>query len=566
MLHGCSPWPEDVARRYREQGYWRGENLSDLLRAWAERSRSDIALVDQGVRTSYAELDRRVDRLAAGLRAEGIRPGDRVVVQLPNCVEFVSVCFALFRIDAKPVFALLAHREDEIGHLCALSGAVGYVVPGRYRGFDFTALAERIARAHPGLRRVFVLDGSVPAATSDLASKERFVALAEVDGEPAPLGPPDPSDVAFFLLSGGTTALPKLIPRTHDDYAYQLRATTELLRLGPRDTYLAVLPIEFNFAWGCPGVLGTLAAGGRVVLSDSQDPHECFALMEDEQVTFTSLVPTLAQLWLEVAADLGSAPPGLRLVQIGGAPLSRVVAEQVGPVFGCALQQVFGMAEGLLTFTRDTDAAETVLATQGRPLSPADEIRVVDAAGAQVAPGEPGELITRGPYTLRGYYNAPEHNAKAFTPDGFYRTGDLARLTEDGGVVISGRVKDVIIRAGNKVSAADVEGHILTMPGVQRVAVVGVPDAYLGERICACLMVSGDPPALPLVRSWLLERGIASFKLPDVVLVVPRLPLTGLGKVDKQALARHAVRVTQAEDAASGPDEPTERHLKELHR
>jgi 2,3-dihydroxybenzoate-AMP ligase len=540
MLEGCTPWPDDLARRYRELGYWRGENLSDLLRGWAARSPSDTALVDQGSRVGYAELDHRVDRLAAGFRALGIGAGDRVVVQLPNGVEFVAVCFALFRIDAKPVFALLAHRADEIGHLCALSGAVGYVVPGRYRGFDYTALAGRIAGAHHGLRRVFVLDGSMPSGE---AAGGRFVALAEVDAEPAPLPPPDPSDVAFFLLSGGTTALPKLIPRTHDDYAYQLRAAAELLGLGPRDAYLAVLPVEFNFAWGCPGVLGTLAAGGRVVLSDTQDPHECFAMMAQEQVTFTSLVPTLAQLWLEAAADLGSPPSSLRLVQIGGAPLSRVVAERVGPTFGCSLQQVFGMAEGLLTFTRDTDPAETVLGTQGRPLSPGDELRVVDAEDQPVGPGETGELLTRGPYTLRGYYNAPEHNARAFTGDGFYRTGDLARLTEDGSVVISGRVKDVIIRGGNKISAAEVEGHLLTMPGVHRAAVVGVPDAYLGERICACLTVAGDPPTLPTVRSWLLGRGIASYKLPDLVLVTPELPLTGLGKVDKHALVERAAGV-----------------------
>ncbi|WP_307867849.1 (2,3-dihydroxybenzoyl)adenylate synthase [Umezawaea beigongshangensis] len=532
MLDGCTPWPDDVAERYRAAGLWRGETLGALLRTAAARFGPATALVHGDRRVSYAELDRRVDRMAAGFARHGIAAGERVVVQLPNVPEFVVVCFALFRLGAKPVFALAAHRSQEIGHLCRITGAVAYVLPGVHRGFDHRQLARDVRADVPSLRLLFSLDGD-GTDTVDLSS---------VDAEPDGPAEQDPSDAAFFLLSGGTTALPKVIPRTHDDYVYQVRTAAELLGLSTSDTYLAVLPLEFNFTWGCPGVIGTLLSGGTVVLADDPTADDCFALVARERVTVTSLVPSIAQLWLEARewadADLSS----LRVVQIGGAKLQRSVAERIAPAFGCELQQVFGMAEGLLTLTRPGDAPDVVLGTQGRPLSEQDEIRIAGPDGRDVAAGEVGELLTRGPYTLRGYYRAPEHNAVAFTEDGFYRTGDLARLTGDGNLVVEGRIKDVVIRGGDKISAAEVEGHLLTRPGVLRAAVVGVPDDFLGERTCAYLVVTGQRPSLPELKRALHERGLADYKLPDRVEFVDDLPVTPLGKVDKKALVLLAER------------------------
>ncbi|OIJ86707.1 hypothetical protein BIV24_25980 [Streptomyces colonosanans] len=402
---------------------------------------------------------------------------------------------------------------------------------------------------HETLRKVFVLDPVAPVAAD--AATRWLVPLDEVDDEPVPLPPPDPSDVALFLLSGGTTALPKLIPRTHDDYAYQTRASAELLELGPDDVYLAVLPAEFNFTWGCPGVVGTLRSGGTVVLVDAPIADECFETIARERVTFTSLVPTLVQLWLEAAewstADLSS----LKLLQVGGARLPRSVAERVSPVLGCRLQQVFGMAEGLLTLTRATDTEETVLTTQGRPLSPDDEVGIVGPDAAELPPGSTGELLTYGPYTLQGYYRAPEHNARAFTEDGFYRTGDLVRLTEDGALVIEGRIKDMINRGGDKVSAGEVEEHLLAHPSVAEVAVVPVPDPFLGERVGAFVVPDGPPPVLGELKEALHGDGLADYKLPEWLAIVDKLPLTGLGKVDKKALAAGAAARIQAADAAA---------------
>ncbi|GHJ41195.1 (2,3-dihydroxybenzoyl)adenylate synthase [Streptomyces sp. TS71-3] len=528
MLHGFTAWPQSLAERYRGAGYWAGRPLDHLLREQAGHAPDRVALVGAGGdRWTYAELDARADRTAAGLRGIGIGPRDRVVVQLPNTADFVVLFFALLRTGAIPVLALPAHRESEIVHIAEVSGATAYAIPDVHDGYDHRLLARALRKAVPSVVHVLVA-----------GEPEEFTPLSAVDGEPMALPAPDPGDVALLLLSGGTTGKPKLIPRTHDDYAYNVRASVEMCGFDASTVYLVVLPTAHNFALACPGLLGALMAGGTVVLAPTPSPEDAFALIERERVTVTAVVPPIALLWLDAVeweeADLSS----LRLLQVGGARLGPEPAGRVESALGCALQQVFGMAEGLLNYTRLDDPGHLVTGTQGRPLSPADEIRVVDEAGREVAPGESGELLTRGPYTLRGYYRAPEHNRRAFTEDGFYRTGDLVRVLPTGHLVVAGRVKDQINRGGDKISAEELENHILAHPSVHDVAVVGVPDDVLGERTCAFLVPRGAPPGRPELVAFLTGRGVAGYKLPDRVEIVESFPRTSVGKIDKKALGQ----------------------------
>ncbi|MGN9841240.1 (2,3-dihydroxybenzoyl)adenylate synthase [Nonomuraea sp. H19] len=539
MLDGCIGWPDDLAARYRERGYWRGTTLGSLLREQAAARPKRLAVVDGARRWTYRELDEHSDRLAAGLRRLGVARYDRVLVQLPNIGEFLPLCFALFRLGAVPVLALPAHRETEIAHLARLSEAVAYVIPDTHLGFDYRQLARAVGERAPSLRHVLV--AGEPA---------EFGALADLDkgpvGDEFPPGP-DPSDVALLLLSGGTTGLPKLIPRTHDDYAYNARASAEVTGLDESTRYLVTLPISHNFPLGCPGALGTLLAGGTVVFCPTPSPEDAFELIERERITVTALVPPLALLWAEAAgwaeADLGS----LRVLQVGGARLKSEAAARVEPALGCRLQQVYGMAEGLLNFTRLDDDPALVLDTQGRPLAEDDEVRIVDRDDAEVAAGEVGELQVRGPYTLRGYYRAEEYNRSAFTADGFYRSGDLVRRLPSGHLVVEGRVKDVINRGGDKIPVEEVENLVLGHPAVHDVAIVGVPDDMLGERSCACVVARGTPPSQAELNAYLTGLGLAAFKLPDRLEIFDSFPRTALGKIDKRALAetmtrRHASR------------------------
>ncbi|ASW55458.1 (2,3-dihydroxybenzoyl)adenylate synthase [Plantactinospora sp. KBS50] len=526
-------WPEEFARRYRERGYWTGETFDGFLHERAERFGDRIAVTDGDRGIGYAELRDRALRLAAGLHGRGVRAGDRVVVQLPNTAGYFEVIFALFRLGALPVFALPAHRAAEIGYFCAHTEAVAYVTTDVHEGFDHRTLAAAAGRA----------------TTIVAGDPGGHVPLASLYGDPAGLPPgPRPGDLAFLQLSGGSTGLPKLIPRTHDDYLYSVRASARICELTADSVYLAVLPVAHNFTMSSPGVLGTFAVGGRVVLARRPDPATVLPLIERERVTITAVVPPLAQLWLDAVGGPARRPDlsSLRVLQVGGAKLAGTVAQRVTPVLGCRLQQVFGMAEGLVNYTRLDDPDPLVWHTQGRPISPDDEILVVDDADRPVPAGEVGHLLTRGPYTIRGYWRADEHNREAFTADGFYRTGDLVRHRDDGYLVVEGRAKDQINRGGEKVAAEEVENHLLAHPAVHDVAVVAVPDPYLGERTCAFVVprAGQDPPTLPALRGYLRQRGLAGYKIPDRLNVVDAFPVTGVGKISRREL-RAALRAIQ---------------------
>ena len=527
MLPGCPTWPEDFARRYRRAGYWRGETFGALLRARAAERGDRVAIVDERRRITYAELDERADRLAAGLRELGIARQDRVVVQLPNIAEFFEVCFALFRLGAVPVFALPSHRLTEVSYFCEFSAAAAYITCDVEAGFDHRTLAAEVAGKVPGLGRVLIAGDPGDSG---------FTALSDVDAEPSELDGPAPGDLAFLQLSGGSTGVPKLIPRTHDDYLYSFRASNDICGVTADTVYLAALPIAHNFPMSSPGTFGVLHAGGRVVLARRSSPDEVFPLVETERATLVAAVPPLALVWLDAAEHTEHDLSSLRVLQIGGAKCSEEVARRVRPVLGATLQQVFGMAEGLVNYTRLDDPEEVIVGTQGRPISPDDEVLVVDDDDNPVAAGETGHLLTRGPYTIRGYYDAEEHNAKAFTPEGFYRTGDVVRFTPEGNIVVEGRAKDQINRGGEKVAAEEVENHLLAHPSVHDAAVVSMPDPYLGERTCAFVVPRGEAPKPRELIKFVRQRGLAGYKVPDRVEFVDRFPQTGVGKVSKRDL------------------------------
>lgn len=539
-LEGFVPVPDDFAERYRQAGYWRGERLGDLLRRWAEAGGDRPAVSDaSGRRMTYTELDAAADRVAAGLHRLGLGRGDRVVMQVPNVVEFPAVVFGMLRLGVLPVFALPPHREHEITYLAAHSEAVAYVAAGSFGGFQYGELGLAARKASPSLRHILLLDGphddrqgvvDLRRLLHDAVDPSEARRAADAD-------PPDPSDVAFFLLSGGTTGLPKLIPRTHDDYAYNVAVAAEVSGLGPSTVYMVALPAAHNFPLGCPGFMGTLAAGGRVVMAPSPKPEDAMAVVESEKVTITALVPALAIRWLEANADKRFDLSSLEVLQVGGARLVPEVARRIGPAFGCQVQQVFGMAEGLLNYTRLDDPEDVVVGTQGRPVSPGDEIRIVGPDDQPVVDGEAGELLTRGPYTIRGYYRADEHNARAFTADGFYRTGDVVRRDSGGNLVVEGRAKDLINRGGEKISAEEIENLLLAHPAVLEAAAVAMPHPVLGEQTCAYLVLRPEKALdLPTLSAYLEERGVARFKWPERLETIDALPVTNVGKVDKKKL------------------------------
>lgn len=548
-LEGFVPWPQEEAESYRREGYWRGKALGDLMKEWGESYGDREAVVGGDDRISYRELARWSDRLAWQLSRLGITKKDRVVVQTPNVPDFVYLCFALFRIGALPVLALPAHREHEIGYLTRFSEATVLAVTSTFRGFDYEEMAENVKAESPTLEHVLVAGGSGGFTVSGEPLEEPDDGSGM--GEELDRLGPDASEVALFLLSGGTTGLPKMIPRTHDDYAYNARESARICEFDSGTRYMATLPVSHNFPLACPGLLGAFHAGGTVVLAPTPDPETVFPLIERERVTATAVVPAVAMRWMDSELLGKYNLSSLDLLQVGGSRLNPEAARRVRPVLGCRLQQVFGMAEGLINYTRLDDPEEVVIETQGRPMSDGDEVRVLGFDGREASPGEAGELATRGPYTLRGYYKAEEHNNRAFTPDGFYKSGDVVWWHPSGNLVVEGRDKDLINRGGEKISAEEVENLILAHPKVFNVAAVAMPDPALGERTCAYVVTkSGEPLSLEELAEFLKSKKVARYKLPERVEVVQVLPLTNVGKIDKKVLREEIARKLETEGVA----------------
>ncbi|WP_204081249.1 (2,3-dihydroxybenzoyl)adenylate synthase [Mycobacterium riyadhense] len=527
-LDGFIPFPPERAAAYRAAGYWTGRTVDSVLRRAATTWPGHVAVVDIHGSHTYAELDKLAGRAAAGFAALGIAPGDRVLLQLPNSCRFAVALFGLLRAGAIPVMCLPGHRFTELSHFAEVSGAAGLIIVETAGGFDYRPMAERLVAAHPQLRHV-VVDGE-PGP---------FMAWSDLpDGDPPEVAH-DTTSPALLLVSGGTTGTPKLIPRTHDDYVYNATASARLCQLTSDDVYLVALPAAHNFPLACPGILGAMTVGATVVFSADPSPEAAFATIERHGVTVTALVPALAKLWAQACDWEPVTPKSLRLLQVGGSRLEPEDARQIRIELTPGLQQVFGMAEGLLNFTRIGDPPELVEHTQGRPLCPADELRIVDAAGEPVAPGQDGELLVRGPYTLNGYFRAERDNERCFDPEGFYRSGDLVRLRDDGYLVVTGRVKDVICRCGETIAAQELEEQLLSHPSIWSAAAVGLPDPQLGEKICAAVVFAGHQVTLAELNGYLDERGVATHARPDMLVAMPALPTTPVGKIDKRAIARH---------------------------
>ncbi|WP_029116691.1 (2,3-dihydroxybenzoyl)adenylate synthase [Mycobacterium sp. URHB0044] len=543
-IDGVVPWPDDVAAHYRKAGYWHGRSLASFLAEQVERRPLDEAVVDGATRLTYRDLWDRSASCGQALLDFGIRPGDRIVVQLPNCWEFVALSLGCFRTGIIPVMALPAHGRHEITHLAAQSEATALVVQE-----DQRECAQQVAAEVPTVRAVLV-HGALSEGSTENAPEYRLGAAVAVTPRflPAQFEPAG-TDVVCMLLSGGTTGVPKLIVRTNDDYVCNILMCNEIAEFGCDTVYLAVLPVSHNFALACPGILGALFAGGRVVILPSPAPERALNTIDAERVTVTAVVPAVAQRWIEHQRDHGTLKKnGLRVLQVGGARMPDELAARVEPVLGARLQQVFGMAEGLINMTRLDDDLEVVLTTQGRPVCDADEIDIVDEDGQALPDGTAGALLTRGPYTPRGYFRAPDHNARAFTADGWYASGDVVLRRPDGNLVVEGRDKDMINRGGEKISAEEVENFAYQLDAVDLAAAVAMPDPVLGERVCLYVTLAhGEPITLTDVTDLMNAAGVARFKLPERLVVVEQIPTTKVGKLDKKAL-REDIRKRLAEE------------------
>ena len=553
-------YPPDLARRYRRSGLWGTRTIADELHAVATAYPQREAVVALDGRMTYRELDESTDVLAAGLAGLGLMPGDPVLFQVTNRLGAILAWYGVLKAGLVPVCALAAHRGHEIGEISRRTGAVAHLVEAGTRGFDLVGFAAEQRRDHPTLRHTLVV-----GATGDTARDTGGVAIESLGAGADPRAARtivediqrgiDPDDVAVFQLSGGTTGVPKVIPRLHAEYWYNAAAYARSWGWSPDTRVAHLIPVIHNAGIVC-AVHGPHSVGGCLVLG-TPDLAGSLPLMAREGVTHVLLGHGHFQAVAEAAFDAATA--SVTQVVLSGTKVPPALFDELEQR-GLWSGQLFGMGEGLFLTTRPGTPREARASTVGTPLSPLDEIRILEPGSATELPdGQVGELCCRGPYTVRGYFDAAAHNTRAFTADGFYRTGDLASVREIDGqryVSIEGRIKDVINRGGEKVNAAEVELLLLRHPRITGAAAVAMPDPRLGERTCAYIVVHGEPLTMADIREHFTQLQVAKFKWPERVEHLTEIPRTLVGKMDKKLLQGDIAAKLATEWAAAGESAP----------
>lgn len=534
-LPGYRPFPEERIRRYLDEGYWRNLPFHAVVDRTADAHPEREAVVGPDRTVTYGELATGTRAIAASLRDElGVGPDDVVTLQLPNCVAFVEAFLACSRVDAVPALVLPRHRERELRHVVDHTGSRAIVVDdGHDLEFDYVGLVEDIADDYDHLegRVAATGDGDPPAGWRSLASMREEGDGGRTAADAVDVNPCNPG---LLMLSGGTSGLPKLIPRTHNDYGYLWERIAAALGVEADWTLVAGLPVAHSFAFGY-AMGAALWTGATLAVDPDLTADSVVDLVDRVDGDLTTLVPK--QLIDLLDRDADDRLSTLRVVCSGGQKVPPDVTRRVVDRWDAGFSHVFGMGEGPQIITRPDDPLE-VQRTVGRPLGDGDEFRVLDEDGTEVESGEVGELVARGPGVFTGYLRNPEANAEDFDEGGWFHTGDVFTRHEDGTFEVFGRLDDAINRAGETIHPAAVEDVLVEHPAIRKAAVVGIPDESLGERVGAAVELAAGADSLTVeeVQAFFEEQGVAVFRRPEVLRVVESLPETQVGKIDRGAV------------------------------
>lgn len=527
---------EEDVRRYSRNRWWLGLTLGDILDRFADVFPDKEAVVDGKVRLTGQEVREGADRFAAGLLRLGIEKGECVLLQLPNWAEYVIAYFAMQKIGVVPVILISGYKQLEVSHIARLTEAKAWVVPDVYRKIDYRSFMDEVKEKNPQLKHLISVRAQDPgppftASLEDLLHHE----VNENDRRLIDRRRPEPFAVAHVLPSGGTTGLPKGIPRTHCDYICNVEFQHKGWEMNPGDVALIAVPVGHNLA--LLNVVGSMLFGFKLVLADSTRPADICGLIQSEKVTYMPAVPSLVKRIIEMEELRSFDLRSLKKIAAGGEPSTPDLIRKVHERLDSAYIVEFGMSEGLLCRTRLNDEIETICSSVGNPCCPYEEVRILDEKGNSLPIDRDGELAVKGPGIFAGYLKNPEENRKSFTHDGFFRTGDQARIDERGYLKITGRIKDLIIRGGENISPAQVEDILCAHPGVADAAVIGIPDKDLGERVCAFVRPADGIMLNPEeIKSFMEAKGASKLLIPEIFEFVDTLPMTEAGKHDKKAL------------------------------
>jgi 2,3-dihydroxybenzoate-AMP ligase/mycobactin salicyl-AMP ligase len=553
VLLGATPFPKEFIDRYYKNRWWTGITIGEMLDRSCDLYPHKEALVAGEIRLTYKQLREWVDRTAIAFLELGIEKLDRVLLQIPNWAEFVYAYYGLHKIGAIPVMCIPRFSQREMEHFCEITEAKAWIVPLHFEKIDYKSMIEALLSRPSFLKHILVIDSSgkkgesLPEGTLSFSSLLKKVDLTKYPKGYLQSFKPDPDEICHLMPTGGTTGLPKLVPRTHNDWYCNIEYRAKAWQRSSHDITLIATPITHNMAIEV-SMNPSFLTGGKVVMIPSTRPREILEAIQKEKTTTMILAVAQVQQIVEFP-ELGEYDiSSLRVIASGGSYMPPEVIRKVYDRLKCKFYSVYGSSEGPCAQTRYEDPEEVVLHTVGRPICPHDEFKIIDANGDELAQGKEGELIVRGPCIFRGYYKSEAENREAFTPDGFYRTGDIAKFDRDGNLILTGRRKDIIIRGGEKISAKEVEELISAHPRVEQVAAVAMPDPVLGERVCAFIKSrKNEEVEFSEIISYLKEKKTSVLYLPERIEIIGEMPLTNVGKVDKIRLREEIKRKLREE-------------------
>lgn len=546
-LEGFTPYQKEDADKYNKFRWWPGITMGDLLDKAADMYPNKEALVDNTSRYTYSGVREKANKLAISLMELGIKKQDRVLLQLPNWNEFVYSYFALQKIGAIVVLLLARHGQVEVDHICRLTRATAWIVVEKYRNIDYLPIIDDVSKANPDLKFVILVRGKDNKRFLSLEKLIEKGDLSESNRQKLAERCPDPMEVEHMGPTGGTTGLPKVVPRTHNVHICRTEYTARAWELTSNDTCLIVAPAAHDLTF-CNALCSTIFMFGKLVMLDSTEPEDVLRMIQKETVTAMAWVPALASRLVNFERLKDYDVSSLQKMMCGGQAATRKLVKDVNEKLGCKFVNGYGGTEGHQVFTRlDYDQA-TVHTNVGRPTCPYSAYKVIDANEKELPLNTPGELVVKGPDVFSGYYDSPEENKEAFTKDGFFKTGDQAKINDSGNITITGRIKDIIMRGGENISPVEIEGLIITHPGVAQVSVIGMPDPVLGERACAYVQLKpGEKLSFEDIISFLKGKGASVLQLPERVEFMDNLPLTKANKPDKKPLREDIKRKLIAE-------------------
>ncbi len=539
--------PEMFAE-YGEKGYWGTTTLADLWDRNARDYPDKEAVVDSKTRLTWAQAKQWINRLALGFLELGIKKGEVIVIQLPNCVELCLLRLACEKVGALCLPILRTFRHKEMEYLLNYTEAVGVVIPWVFRDFDHFKMITELRPNLPRLKHVFVVGDEVPEGATSIKQMTQDPLENRYPSDYLERTKCPANEFSLILQTTGTTGFPKFVESPICSRVCMGKLAGEVPQVTGDDILAALVPAAAG-----PNVMVYFTApqvAAKAVMLEHFEAEEALRLIEKERVTIFGVPGAVLAMMVKHPSfdryDLSS----LRFVWTGFAPIPYELAIEAEKKLGLPITQGYGtMDSGGATKTTSDEPLEVRLQTVGKPYD-GNEVKLVDESGEEVVEGI-GEIWFKGPGLASGYYKDPEATWQVWTPDGWFKTGDRGRFDERGYLLVVGRKKDMIIRGGQNIYPAEVEDMLNRHPKVSDVAIIGMPDPIMGERACAYVIPKpGQDFTFEEMISFLKGENFAPYKLPERLEIVDSLPMVGEQKVDKKVLQEDITQKLKAEGKA----------------